>query len=171
MPFLGIASPASLANKAQLYYEDRSAEQARTIVFLHGWPFNRQEWAYPIALFSRGYRTITIDLPGFGRSDQPGGLINDEGMARDVGALVTVLGLNIVVLVGAGLGAAVAVAYAARFPRTLAGLVLVGATSPRWISGPGFSQGMPRQYLEDLLDRSETDWPDLLIKYARSLFH
>lgn len=171
MPFLGVASPASLASKAQLYYEDRSAEQARTIIFLHDWPFNRQEWAYPVALFSRGYRTITVDLPGFGRSDQPGGLINEEGMARDVGALVTVLGLNNVILVGSGMGAAVAVTYATRFPRTLAGLVLVGATSPRWISAPGFSQGVSRQYVDGLLEGSETNWPDLLVKYAGSLFH
>ncbi|MGH2457816.1 MAG: alpha/beta fold hydrolase [Chloroflexota bacterium] len=171
MPFLGVASPTSLANKTQLYYEDRSAEQARTIVFLHDWPFDRQEWAYPVALFSRGYRTVTIDLPGFGRSDQPGGLINEEGMARDVGALVTVLGLNNIILVGAGLGAAVAVTYATRFPRTLAGLVLVGAISPRWISGAGFSQGVSRPYVEGLLEGSETSWPDRLGKYVGSLFH
>jgi non-heme chloroperoxidase len=171
VPFLGVASPASLTNKALLYYEDRSVEQARTILFLHDWPLNRQEWAYPVALFSRGYRTVAVDLPGFGRSDQPGGLISYEGMARDVGALVTVLGLNNVILVGAGMGAAVATLYATHFPRTLAGLVLVGATSPRWIRGPGFPQGVPRQYVEDLLDGSETNWPDLLTRYVGSLFH
>lgn len=171
MPFLGVASPTSLTNKALLYYEDRSAEQARTILFLHDWPLNRQEWAYPVALFSRGYRTITVDLPGFGRSDQPGGLINYEGMARDVGALVTILDLNNVILVGSGMGAAVAVTCAARFPRSLAGLVLVGATAPRWVRAPGFQWGVPRKYVEDLLDASETNWPDLLVKYAGSLFH
>ncbi|HLH72070.1 MAG TPA: hypothetical protein VKX96_02220, partial [Chloroflexota bacterium] len=63
MPYLGVASQASLMNKAQLYYDDRSLAQARTIIFLHDWPLNRQEWEYPVALFSRGYRTITIDLP------------------------------------------------------------------------------------------------------------
>ncbi|HVC33192.1 MAG TPA: alpha/beta hydrolase [Chloroflexota bacterium] len=171
MPFLGVASPTGLTNKTLLYYEDRTPEQARTIMFLHDWPLNRQEWAYPLALFSRGYRTIAVDLPGFGRSDQPGGLLNYEGMARDVGALVTVLGLNNVILVGAGMGAAVAVTYATRFARTLAGLVLVGATSPRWTQGPGFPRGIPRQYVDNLLEDSETNWPGLLVKYASSLFH
>ncbi len=171
MPFLGVATPVSLTSRALLYYEDRSVEQARTILFLHDWPLNRQEWAYPVALFSRGYRTITVDLPGFGRSDQPGGLMSYEGMARDVGALVTVLDLSNVILVGAGLGAGVAVTIAARFPRTLAGLVLIGATSPRWMRGPGFPQGVPRQYLESLLDDSQTNWPDLLVRYSASLFH
>ncbi len=171
MPFLGVATPASLMNRTLLYYEDRSVEQARTILFLHDWPLNRQAWAYPVALFSRGYRTIAVDLPGFGRSDQPGGLISYEGMARDVGALVTVLDLNNVILVGAGMGAAVAVTYAARFPRTVAGLVLIGATSPRWVRGAGFPRGVPRQYLENLLDDAETNWPDLLTRYVASLFH
>ncbi len=171
MPFLGVATPVSLTSRALLYYEDRSVEQARTILFLHDWPLNRQEWAYPVALFSRGYRTITVDLPGFGRSDQPGGLISYEGMARDVGALVTVLDLSNLILVGAGMGAGVAVTFAARFPRTLAGLVLIGATSPRWMQGPGFPQGVPRHYLESLLDDAQTCWPDLLARYAVSLFH
>lgn len=171
MPFLGVASPAGLMNKALLHYEDRSLEQARTIVFLHDWALNRLEWAYPVALFSRGYRTIAVDLPGFGRSDQPGGLMNYEGMARDVGALVNVLDLKNVILVGAGMGAAIAVTYATRFPRTLAGLVLIGPTSPRWTRAPGFARGIPRQEVESLLDDSETKWPNLLIKYAGSLFH
>jgi pimeloyl-ACP methyl ester carboxylesterase len=171
MPFLGIASPQSLTNKAQLFYEDRTQEQARTIVFIHDWPLNRLEWAYPIALFSRGYRTIAVDLPGFGRSDQPGGLISYESLARDVGALTTVLDLSRIILVGAGFGAAVAVSYATLFPRRLAGLVLVGALAPRGTRTRGFSPGIPRQDVEGLLEASETNWPDLLCRFVGSLFH
>ncbi len=171
MPFLSVASPRSLTNRAQIYYEDRTIEQARTIVFLHDWPFNRQEWAYPVALFSRGYRTITVDLPGFGRSDQPGGLISYEGIARDVGALAKVLNLSNIVLVGAGMGAAIALAFARCFPRTLAGLVLVGAIAPRWTRTTGFPAGRPKSDLDDLLEASETRWPDLAATLVGSLFH
>jgi non-heme chloroperoxidase len=159
-----------MMNKARLFYEDRSMSQGRTILFLHDWGLNRQEWAYPVALFSRGYRTITLDLPGFGRSDQPGGLITYDLLARDVGALAKVLDLNNVILVGAGMGAAVAIAYATRFARTLAGLVLVGPISPRWTSAPDFSAGIPRQRVENLLEQSETNWPQLLIDYSLALF-
>ncbi|HUX87066.1 MAG TPA: alpha/beta hydrolase [Chloroflexota bacterium] len=171
MPYLGVASRASLMNKTQLYYDDRSMSQARTVVFLHDWPLNRQAWEYPVALFSRGYRTITIDLPGFGRSDQPGGLISYESYARDVAALVTVLDLSQIILVGAGMGAGVAVSYALGYARTLAGLVLVGALSPRWTRAPGFPQGVARDTVESLLDKSQTNWPDLLTYYAGSLCH
>lgn len=171
MPFLGVATRASLTNKAQLYYEDRSLIQARTIVFLHDWPLNRQEWEYPVAMFSRGYRTITIDLPGFGRSDQPGGLITYDSLARDVAALTTVLDLDQFILVGAGMGAAVAVAYALRYGRPLAGLVLVGALSPRWTRAPGYAAGIPRQSIESFLEQCETNWPDFLANYAGSLCH
>lgn len=171
MPYLGVASPASLTNKGLLYYEEHSIEQARTIVFLHDWPLHHQEWAYPVALFSRGYRTIAVDLPGFGRSDHSGGLISLEGMARDVGALFTVLSLSNVILVGAGMGAAVALTCATRYPRALAGLVLVGATSPRWVQGQGFEAGVQRGYVEGLLEAAETSWPDLLLTYAGALCH
>lgn len=170
MPFLGVASPAAMMNKAQLYYEDRSMSQGRTILFIHDWGLNRQEWAYPVALFSRGYRTVTVDLPGFGRSDQPGGLISYDLLARDVGALTKVLDLNNIVVVGAGMGAAVAIAYATRFPRSLAGLVLVGPIAPRWTAAPNFPGGVPRQKVENILEQSETNWPQLLLEYATALF-
>jgi|GEM_PF-171509 len=171
MPYQGVASPTSLTNKAQVYYEDLSLSQARTIVFLHDWGLSRQEWAYPVAIFGRGYRTITIDLPGFGRSDQPGGLINYELLARDVGAVVKVLSLNRIILVGAGMGAAVAVAYATRYPRTLAGLVLVGALAPRYTEAPGFPAGVPRADVDELLERAATNWPDLVVDYSQKLCH
>lgn len=171
MPFLSVAAPDSLAARTMLYYEDRSVTQARTVLFLHDWPLNRQEWAYPVALFGRGYRTITVDLPGFGRSDPPAGLLNYEGMARDVGALLTVLDLSNVVLVGAGMGAGVAVVCATRFPRTIAGLALVGPITPRWVVGDGFTEGVSRQFLEDLLEGTATSWPALLTRYVTSLFH
>jgi pimeloyl-ACP methyl ester carboxylesterase len=171
MPYLAVPSPWNLANKAQIYYEDRTVEQGRTILFLHDWPLNRQSWAYPVALFSRGYRTITIDLPGFGRSDDPGGLISLESLARDVGAVGKVLSLTNVVLVGAGLGAAVALAYARCFPRMLAGLVLVGPLAPRWTRADDFPHGIPRGDVERLLEASETEWPAILASYVGSLFH
>jgi non-heme chloroperoxidase len=88
-----------------------------------------------------------------------------------VGALTTLLDLSRIVLVGTGLGAAVAVAYATLFPRTLAGLVLVGALAPRWTRARGFPQGIPRQDVERLLEESETNWPDLLRRFVGSLFH
>jgi pimeloyl-ACP methyl ester carboxylesterase len=171
MPFLSVASPRSMMHGAQVYFEDRTVEQARTILFLHDWPFNRQEWAYPVALFSRGYRTITIDLPGFGRSDQPGGLISYESLARDVGAVAKVLNLANVIVVGAGMGAAVGMTLYRCFPRLVAGLVLVGAIAPRWVRTTDFSAGVPRRDVEDFLEKSETRWPDLVEELVQSRFH
>jgi non-heme chloroperoxidase len=171
MPFLSVATPRSLANRPQVYYEDRTIEQARTIMFLHDWPLNRQEWAYPVALFSRGYRTVTVDLPGFGRSDEPGGLITYETLARNVGAVTKVLNLSNVVVVGAGMGAGVALTFARCFPRTVAGLVLVGAIAPRWVRASGFPAGVPHRDVESLLEKSETRWPDLVEEVVASLFH
>jgi pimeloyl-ACP methyl ester carboxylesterase len=171
MPFLSVATPRSLANRPQVYYEDRTIEQARTIMFLHDWPLNRQEWAYPVALFSRGYRTVTVDLPGFGRSDEPGGLITYDTLARDVGAVAKVLNLSNLVVVGVGMGAGVALTFARSFPRTVAGLVLVGAIAPRWIRTTNFAAGVPRRDVESLLEKSETRWPDLVDEFVASLFH
>ncbi len=44
----------------------------RPIVFLHGWPFSHRIFEDQMtALAARGFRTVGIDLRGFGASDKP----------------------------------------------------------------------------------------------------
>ena len=58
------------ATPIELYYEDHGA--GRPVVLIHGWPLSGRSWENQVpALVDAGYRVITYDRRGFGRSSQP----------------------------------------------------------------------------------------------------
>ena len=54
----------------EIYYEDHGAGQP--VVLIHGYPASGRAWDKQVpALLAAGYRVITYDRRGFGRSSQP----------------------------------------------------------------------------------------------------
>ena len=52
-----------------LYYEDNGS--GAPIVLLHGWPLDSRSWEPQLpALVQAGYRVVTYDRRGFGRSSR-----------------------------------------------------------------------------------------------------
>jgi non-heme chloroperoxidase len=54
----------------EIYYEDHGA--GRPVVLIHGYPLSGRAWDKQVpALLDAGYRVITYDRRGFGKSSQP----------------------------------------------------------------------------------------------------
>jgi len=86
-----------------LYYEDHGS--GPVVVLIHGWPLDSRSWEpqlYP--LLTAGYRVITYDRRGFGRSSRPTEGYNFNTLADDLDVLLTELDLRDVTLVGFSLG-------------------------------------------------------------------
>jgi pimeloyl-ACP methyl ester carboxylesterase len=100
----------------------------RTVVFVHGLGGSWQNWLENIpATAAAGYRTIALDLPGFGASAMPEGDISITSYARTVDHLCDHLGLGPVVLVGNSMGGFISAEVAIRHPERVERLVLVDA--------------------------------------------
>lgn len=99
------------------------------IIFLHGAALDRTSWQLQTRYFSHnGYSVLAVDLPGHGRSDgQP--LTSIESCAEWVAGLVEAAGFKNAHLVGHSMGGLIALEAAARFPRTVATLTMVGGAS------------------------------------------
>ena len=55
----------------RLFVEDLNINAEQTILLIHGWPLNHNMWEYEVEyLIEIGYRVVTIDLRGYGQSDQ-----------------------------------------------------------------------------------------------------
>ena len=108
---------------ATLWYQDSGAP-GTPVVFLHPASGSSDSWRFQQQPFrDAGYRCITYDLRGWGRSTSEG----DPGcMSDDLVALVDSLHLDRFVLVGAAYGGFGALDYALRFPERLVALVLSG---------------------------------------------
>jgi len=86
-----------------LYYEDHGTGQP--IVLIHGYPLDGRSWEkQTAALLDAGYRVITYDRRGFGRSSQPTVGYDYDTFAADLNTVLETLDLADVVLVGFSMG-------------------------------------------------------------------
>ena len=99
------------------------------VVLLHGGAGSWNHWVRNIApLVAAGRQVRAPDLPGFGESARPAGCTDADALPEPVEAgLQAVLGDAACDLVGFSFGGMVAGFVAARFPRRVRRLVLVGA--------------------------------------------
>ena len=94
-----------------------------TVVFLPGVGGTTRYWENRVAPLARHHRLVLVDLLGFGRSPKPWIRYTVD---RHVAELRRVLGnRDPITLVGHSFGAVAAVAYAARHPEGVEGLVLL----------------------------------------------
>lgn len=86
-----------------LHYEDLGAGQP--VVLIHGYPLSGASWErQTAALLAAGYRVITYDRRGFGRSSQPAGGYDYNTFAQDLREIVSQLELRDFVLAGFSMG-------------------------------------------------------------------
>src|ERR1700680_4197902 len=86
-----------------LYYEDHGS--GSPVVLIHGWPLSGASWEkQTAALLAAGYRVITYDRRGFGRSSKPATGYNYDTFAADLDIVLSTLNLTDVSLVGFSMG-------------------------------------------------------------------
>lgn len=80
-------------------YTDRGTGDT-TLFFVHGWCINKTYWNDQVDFFSKKYRVVTMDLPGFGRSGKNRKSWTTATFATDVDSVMAALHLKNVILVG-----------------------------------------------------------------------
>ena len=87
----------------KLSYEDVGSGQP--VVLIHGWPLSKEMWEYQIEdLVNAGFRVITYDRRGFGKSSKPWSNYDYDTLASDLKAVIDQLSLTDVTLVGFSMG-------------------------------------------------------------------
>src|SRR5881392_3747676 len=87
----------------QIHYEDHGS--GAPVVLIHGYPLSGASWEKQVpVLLKAGYRVITYDRRGFGKSSQPTTGYNYDTFAEDLQKLVAHLDLRDFSLVGFSMG-------------------------------------------------------------------
>ena len=103
------------------------------VVLIHGLGATKASFLPTIAALAPGYRTIAVDLPGFGDSDKPlTGAYDAPFFARSVVALLDALGLDRAHVIGNSMGGRVAIELGLEFPERIGRLVML-APSLAWL--------------------------------------
>jgi pimeloyl-ACP methyl ester carboxylesterase len=99
------------------------------IVLVHGSFTSSHLWRDVLPRLPKGHRVLVLDLLGHGRSDPPGPApMTVAAHATRLEQLLGVMGVKEVMLVGHGMGAAVAARVAHEHPERIAHLMLVNPT-------------------------------------------
>ena len=107
------------------------ADDARTLIFVHGAGFDHTIWVMPARYFARhGWRVVAVDLPAHGRS-QGAALTSIEQLADWLARLIDTVSPNQrASVVGHSMGSLVAMSAAARYAGKVEKLALLGTSAP-----------------------------------------
>jgi non-heme chloroperoxidase len=112
MPYITVGQENS--GDIELYYEDHGSGQP--VVLIHGYPLSGASWEKQVpVLLDAGYRVITYDRRGFGKSSQPTTGYNYDTFAEDLHTLVTKLKLRDFTLVGFSMGGGEVARYIGKY--------------------------------------------------------
>jgi len=116
-------TPVKIENQGvNIVYSDSKTGDT-VLLFIHGWAIDQSYWANQVAFFSKKYRVVTLDLPGFGQSGKNRTSWTVEDYGKDVSAVLTSLNLKNVVLIGHSMSGAIAVETAITNPSRIIGVV------------------------------------------------
>ncbi len=128
-----IKDKALASEPVHLFTQD-SGGTGRPVVLIHGWPLSGAAWSKQVpALTGAGYRVITYDRRGFGRSDKPASGYDYDSFAADLAGLIDEHGLSDVTLVGFSMGGGEVARYVARFGEDKLHSVVFAAAVPPYL--------------------------------------
>lgn len=118
----------------------------RPLLLTHGIGGHAEAFIHNLAALGRHARVVAYDLPGHGWSSAPARSYEIDGYCRHLDAMLDLIGAERASVCGQSLGGWVALRYAARAPRRIERLVLVGAGGTR--SDPSVMARIRQQSLD-----------------------
>jgi pimeloyl-ACP methyl ester carboxylesterase len=119
--------PISRATGVDAYYE--TAGDGPALLLIHALPFDHHLWMYQVARFASWFRTIAIDVRGWGRSGKPHNEFTLRDMCDDALGVLRQEGVDKTVVMGCSVGSKMALMLAVDHPDVVTGAVLVGGNS------------------------------------------
>ena len=128
MPFITVGNENS--GDIELYYEDHGSGQP--VVLIHGYPLSGASWEKQVpVLLKAGFRVITYDRRGFGKSSQLMSGYNYDVFAEDLHKLVSQLKLQDFLLVGFSMGGGEVARYFGKYaPKGVSKAVIIAGVPP-----------------------------------------
>jgi non-heme chloroperoxidase len=165
-----LMSYLTTSDATKIYYNDIG--QGEPVVLIHGWPLNSDMWEYQRqALVDRGFRVISYDRRGFGKSSQPIGPYDYDTFAADLKALMEELDLNNARLVGFSMGGGEIARYLARYgAKRVAKAALISSVVPYVLKTADNPEGADESALKEMITQLKEDRPKFLAGFTKQFF-
>ena len=123
--------------------------RGKPIIFLHGWVGSWRYWIQAMQAASTTYRAYAFDMWGFGETAKDELCYSLDEQADLVNQFMNAMGIGKVALVGHGLGALVAMSFAARHAYVVDRLMIISLP----VSGEGLLEWVGDSTASDLANR------------------
>lgn len=155
MPYINVGKENS--GNIELYYEDHGS--GKPIILIHGYPLSGASWEKQLpVLLNAGYRVITYDRRGFGKSSQPTSGYNYDTFAEDLHKIITKLKLDDFTLVGFSMGGGEVARYIGKYgSKGVAKAVIISGVPPFLLKTPDNPEGVDGKVFEGIEKAVRTD--------------
>ena len=169
MPYITVGKENS--GNIDIYYEDHG--EGRPVVLIHGYPLSGRAWDKQVpVLLEAGYRVITYDRRGFGKSSQPATGYDYDTFAADLKILLDTLDLRDVTLVGHSMGTGEVTRYLGAYgsARVSKG-VLVSPIPPFLLEANDNPEGLPASAFDGFMQAARSDAPAWMKSFLDLFFN
>ena len=158
------------ADGTELFYNDWGTGQP--VVLIHGWPLDSDMWSdQAVFLAEHGYRIISYDRRGFGRSSQPWSGYDYDTLAADLAVILDELNLENAVLVGFSMGGGEVARYIGRYgSQRVSKAILISAVTPFLLKTQDNPTGVDQAVFDEIFEGLRTDRPHFLAGFGAKFF-
>lgn len=167
MPHLTLQNDTDL----QLYYEDFGSGQP--IILIHGWPLSGKSWELQVpVLLELGYRVVTYDRRGFGKSGVAESGYDYNSLASDLHEIITQLDLKNVILAGFSMGGGEVVRYLTNYgAENVDKVALISSIIPLVKEKEDNPDGVSEEELAGILTQLKTDRVTFLESFHKNFYN
>ncbi|MYN26983.1 alpha/beta fold hydrolase [Duganella levis] len=172
-PVTKTASTITTRDGVEIYYKDWGPRNGQPVVLSHGWPLNADSWeSAAFFLANNGFRVITHDRRGHGRSSQPWEGNDMDHYADDLAQVIEALNLNNIILAGFSTGGGEVARYVGRHgTKRIAKLGLISAVPPLMLKTADNPDGTPLEVFDGIRAASIKDRGQLYLDLASGPFY
>lgn len=142
------------------------------IVLIHGWPLDADMWEYQaVPLAEQGFRVITYDRRGFGRSSQPWTGYDYDTLTDDLKMVMDTLKVEDATLVGFSMGGGEAARYMSRHAgKGVSKVAFVSAVTPYLLKTADNPEGVDKSVFDEILEGLRADRQHFLAGFGKKFF-
>jgi len=167
------ASIVTTRDGVEIYYKDWGPKTGQPVVLSHGWPLNSDSWeSAAFMLANNGFRVITHDRRGHGRSSQPWDGNDMDHYADDLAQVIEALDLKNIIMAGFSTGGGEVARYVGRHgTKRIAKLALISAVPPLMLKTDTNPGGLPIEVFDGIRAGSVANRAQLYLDIASGPFY
>ncbi len=157
-------------DNTKLFYKDWGT--GKPVIFLHGWPLSSDSWDdHAMVVANSGFRSISYDRRGFGRSTHPWNGYDYNTLADDLADVIEQTGATDATLVGFSMGGGEVARYMSRHQgKYVSKVVLVSSIVPFMLKTEDNPNGTDQTIFDEMTINMTEDRAEFFTNFFKKFY-